>query len=131
MGAKLSCHSIHSPLPSPSHHHPTTLHHTYTTADADGLVKLLSDAKTDRILGVHIIGSVSILISACTPHPHIPSTFASCTSHIHTLIIPTPTTPTPTQTAGELINEAVLAMEYSASAEDIARVCHAHPVSQV
>ena len=32
--------------------------------------------------------------------------------------------------AGELINEAVLAMEYSASAEDIARVCHAHPVSE-
>ena len=109
------------PLPPP----PTTLHHTYTTADADGLVKLLSDAKTDRILGVHIIGSVSILISACTPHQHIPSTSAPCTSHVHTLV------PTPTQTAGELINEAVLAMEYSASAEDIARVCHAHPVSQV
>jgi pyruvate/2-oxoglutarate dehydrogenase complex dihydrolipoamide dehydrogenase (E3) component len=32
------------------------------------------------------------------------------------------------QTAGELINEGVLAMEYGASAEDIARVCHAHPV---
>lgn len=29
--------------------------------------------------------------------------------------------------AGELINEAVLAQEYGASAEDIARVCHAHP----
>ncbi|CAB3387193.1 Hypothetical predicted protein [Cloeon dipterum] len=29
--------------------------------------------------------------------------------------------------AGEMINEAVLAMEYGASAEDIARVCHAHP----
>ena len=35
------------------------------------------------------------------------------------------------QTAGELINEAVLAMEYGASAEDVARVCHAHPVSAV
>ena len=33
------------------------------------------------------------------------------------------------QVAGELINEAVLAMEYGASAEDVARVCHAHPVS--
>lgn len=33
------------------------------------------------------------------------------------------------QYAGELINEFVLAMEYGASAEDIARVCHAHPVS--
>lgn len=31
--------------------------------------------------------------------------------------------------AGELVNEAVLAMEYGASAEDVARVCHAHPVS--
>ena len=30
---------------------------------------------------------------------------------------------------GELINETVLALEYGASAEDIARVCHAHPVS--
>ncbi|VDL89223.1 unnamed protein product [Schistocephalus solidus] len=30
--------------------------------------------------------------------------------------------------AGELINEGVLAMEYGASAEDVARVCHAHPV---
>jgi dihydrolipoamide dehydrogenase len=29
--------------------------------------------------------------------------------------------------AGELINEAALAMEYGASAEDVARVCHAHP----
>jgi len=32
--------------------------------------------------------------------------------------------------AGEMINEAVLGMEYGASAEDIARVCHAHPVSE-
>ena len=29
--------------------------------------------------------------------------------------------------AGEMINEAVLALEYGASCEDIARVCHAHP----
>ncbi len=29
---------------------------------------------------------------------------------------------------GELIGEAVLAMEYGASAEDVARTCHAHPV---
>lgn len=32
---------------------------TPPTADTDGMVKVLSDAKTDRILGVHIIGSVS------------------------------------------------------------------------
>ena len=31
--------------------------------------------------------------------------------------------------AGEIINEAALAMEYGASCEDIARVCHAHPVN--
>ena len=43
---------------------------------------------------------------------------------------PPPPLPHPSlQYAGELINEFVLAMEYGASAEDIARVCHAHPVS--
>lgn len=31
-------------------------------------------------------------------------------------------------TVGEIINEAVLAMEYGASSEDVARTCHAHPV---
>lgn len=34
------------------------------------------------------------------------------------------------QVAGELINEAALALEYGASCEDVARVCHAHPVSR-
>ena len=37
----------------------------------------------------------------------------------------------PVQVAGELINEATLALEYGASCEDIARVCHAHPVSYI
>ena len=61
-----------------------------------------------------------------THHTLTTHTYHTLTTHTyHTL-----TTHTPTQTAGELINEAVLAMEYSASAEDIARVCHAHPVSQ-
>lgn len=55
--------------------------------DTDGLVKVLGDKKTDRLLGVHIIGPG----------------------------------------AGEMINEAALALEYGASCEDIARVCHAHP----
>jgi len=55
--------------------------------DTDGLIKILSDKKTDRILGAHIIG---------------PS-------------------------AGEMISEAVLGIEYGASSEDIARTCHAHP----
>ncbi len=53
----------------------------------DGFVKILADAKTDRVLGVHIIGPE----------------------------------------AGTLIAEAVLAMEFGASSEDIARTCHAHP----
>ncbi|MEQ9408314.1 MAG: dihydrolipoyl dehydrogenase [Fuerstiella sp.] len=53
----------------------------------DGFVKIIADADTDRVLGVHIIGA-------------------------H---------------AGELIAEAVLAMEFGASSEDIARCCHAHP----
>ena len=53
----------------------------------DGFVKILSDAGTDRILGVHIIG------------PH----------------------------AGEMIAEAAVVMEFSGSAEDLARTCHAHP----
>jgi len=53
----------------------------------EGMVKILSDAKTDRILGVHIIGAE----------------------------------------AGTMIHEAVVAMEFAASAEDLARICHAHP----
>ncbi len=55
--------------------------------DTSGFVKFLADAKTDEILGVHIIGPM----------------------------------------ASELISEAVVAMEFRASAEDIARICHAHP----
>ena len=55
--------------------------------DTTGFVKFLADAKTDEILGVHIIGPM----------------------------------------ASELISEAVVAMEFRASAEDIARICHAHP----
>jgi len=58
-----------------------------TNADTDGLVKFLADKKTDRILGVHMVGS----------------------------------------NAGEAIAEAVLALEYGASCEDVARTCHAHP----
>ncbi|MGM9488421.1 dihydrolipoyl dehydrogenase [Ideonella sp. YS5] len=55
--------------------------------DTTGFVKMIADAKTDEILGVHIIG------------PY----------------------------ASELISEAVVAMEFKASSEDIARICHAHP----
>ncbi len=55
--------------------------------DTTGMVRCLADAKTDRVLGVHMIGPM----------------------------------------ASELIAEAVLAMAFQASSEDIARVCHAHP----
>lgn len=55
--------------------------------EVEGLVKILADAQTDRILGVHIIGA-------------------------H---------------AGDLIAEAVAAMQFGASSEDLARTCHAHP----
>ncbi|MCM8734649.1 dihydrolipoyl dehydrogenase [Azospirillum sp. A1-3] len=55
--------------------------------NTDGFVKILSDASTDQVLGVHMIG------------PNV----------------------------SEMIGELVLAMEFSASAEDVARTCHAHP----
>ncbi|MCR4282664.1 MAG: dihydrolipoyl dehydrogenase [Bauldia sp.] len=56
-------------------------------AAKDGFVKILADAASDRVLGVHIIGPF----------------------------------------AGELIAEASVLMEFAGSAEDLARVCHAHP----
>ena len=55
--------------------------------ETDGFVKIIADKKTDRVLGVHIIGP----------------------------------------DAGSLIAEAVIAMEFGASSEDIGRSCHAHP----
>jgi len=55
--------------------------------DFEGLVKVLTEKDTDKILGVHIMSN----------------------------------------SAGELIGEATLAIEYGASAEDIGRTCHAHP----
>ncbi|KAJ3405792.1 dihydrolipoamide dehydrogenase precursor [Chytriomyces hyalinus] len=58
-----------------------------TIDDADGSIKVITDKKTDKIIGAHIIGPG----------------------------------------AGEMIAEAVLAIEYGASSEDIARTCHAHP----
>jgi dihydrolipoamide dehydrogenase len=58
-----------------------------TTGDVEGLAKVLADARTDRILGVHIVGPM----------------------------------------AGDLVQEAVVAMEFGASAEDLARTVHHHP----
>ena len=54
---------------------------------AKGTIKVLADAQTDRILGVHMIGVMT----------------------------------------SELIAEAVTALEFKASSEDIARIIHAHP----
>jgi dihydrolipoamide dehydrogenase len=55
--------------------------------DPTGFVRMLAHAQTDRILGVHIIGT----------------------------------------NASELIAEAVVAMEFKAASEDLARICHGHP----
>lgn len=55
--------------------------------ETTGFVKMLAEATSDRILGVHIIGA----------------------------------------NASELISEAVVAMEFGAASEDLARICHAHP----
>ena len=55
--------------------------------ETEGFVKILADKKTDKVLGVHMIG------------PHV----------------------------GDMIAEMALALEFGASAEDIARTCHAHP----
>jgi dihydrolipoamide dehydrogenase len=58
-----------------------------TINETAGKVKVLADAATDRVLGIHVIGPA----------------------------------------AGDLIGEAAAAMSFGATAEDIARVCHAHP----
>jgi dihydrolipoamide dehydrogenase len=55
--------------------------------ETEGFIKIIADAETDRVLGVHILGAG----------------------------------------AGELIAEAAVLMEFSGSAEDLARICHAHP----
>ena len=58
-----------------------------TNHETDGFVKILADAKTDEVLGAHLMGV----------------------------------------SAGEMIGEVCVAMEFGASSEDIARTCHAHP----
>jgi dihydrolipoamide dehydrogenase len=55
--------------------------------ETEGLVKVIADARTDRVLGVHILGP----------------------------------------RASDMIAEAVAVVEFAGSAEDIARICHAHP----
>ncbi|HEX7327010.1 MAG TPA: dihydrolipoyl dehydrogenase [Casimicrobiaceae bacterium] len=55
--------------------------------ETTGFVKIVADAATDRVLGMHVVGPM----------------------------------------AGELVEEGVVAMEFGAASEDIARICHAHP----
>jgi len=57
------------------------------SGDLDGMVKILTEAQTDKVLGAHLVGA----------------------------------------RAADLVMELVVAMEYQASAEDIARICHPHP----
>jgi dihydrolipoamide dehydrogenase len=58
-----------------------------TNHETEGMVKVLEDAATRRVVGVHMVGAG----------------------------------------VGEMIGEVCVAMEFGASAEDIARTCHAHP----
>ena len=96
-----------------------------TNADTDGFVKVLTDAATDKLLGVHIINSAVPPLSTLPPFPSLPTSldvgsgFFSLTADA--------CGPSAVGQAGELIGEACLAKEYGASSEDIARVCHAHP----
>ena len=78
-----------------------------TNLDTVGQVKFLVEAETDVILGVHIIGACSALFLREAGVPR-------CCIFI---IGPN---------AGEMIAEAVVALEYGASTEDIARMTHAH-----
>ena len=66
---------------------PKQIINAIASGDVDGVCKVLADATTDEILGVHIIGA----------------------------------------RAADMIAEAVVAMEYRASDEDVARMSHAHP----
>lgn len=91
-----------------------------TNNETDGFVKVLADKETDRILGTHLIGPVSGVAAR-----HCFLQHADDILTVSIIIVRCPRF----QVAGELVNEAVLAMEYGASAEDVARVCHAHPVS--
>ncbi|MBD9467912.1 dihydrolipoyl dehydrogenase [Pseudoxanthomonas sp. PXM01] len=56
-------------------------------AEPTGFVKVIADAETDRVLGMHLVGA----------------------------------------NVSELVHEGVLTMEFKGSADDLARICHAHP----
>ena len=75
-----------------------------TNLDSEGFVKFLLEKETDRILSIHIIGEFSL----------------SCFSRRRVF------NRSKGPNAGEMISEAVLALEYSTSSEDITRTTHAH-----
>lgn len=106
-----------------------------TVEDTEGLVKFVSDAKTDKILGCSIMGpnagegqGALLCKWQWAPLKIVPCGTTNNSSDlspiIRTLSCPPPPPPPP---AGELIPECVLAMEYGAATEDIARTCHGHP----
>lgn len=86
-----------------------------TNLDTEGQVKFLVEKETDRVLGVHIIGALSFLVLMW---------FSGVVVLIYLYIFVSPCVVGPN--AGEMIAEAVLAIEYGASSEDIARTTHAH-----
>lgn len=125
-----------------------------TNNDTEGFVKILGDKGTDKILGAHIIGPVYsyiffpflyycrsskafissyifiaiylyifylFFLSQLISVLYLYIRFISLYCHI--------TLYDSLQNAGEMIAEATLALEYGASCEDVARVCHPHPVS--
>lgn len=94
-----------------------------TNNDHDGIVKIVADKNTDRVLGAHLIGSV------CDNSFILKLQFLDLVAIINEMTLMMVVFICIIQVAGELVNEAALAMEYGASCEDIARVCHAHPVS--
>ena len=87
-GTFIFCRKEWKPItPRPTERSRIALYFARAMESGAGFCKLVADAASDEILGVHIIGPM----------------------------------------AGELIAEAVLAMEYSASSEDLQRTIHAHP----
>ena len=97
--------------------------------DTEGMVKFIADAKTDKILGAHIMGPNAgrLLLegfgagTASQWRMPLPRCLLAAMFLVQQLF------PLLLSHTGELIGECVLAMEYGASAEDIARTCHGHP----
>jgi dihydrolipoamide dehydrogenase len=85
--------------------------------DTEGMVKFIADKKTDKILGVHIMGpNAGGWLADISFHMSLYGVYFHFLTFTDLFGI-----------AGELIHECVVAMEYGASSEDIARSCHGHP----